>query len=106
MKTIIKDRWLWSQVVLSQDLCKECGSKDSITIEKADIKKLIKILQKLDYKGIPKKKHLFGDDLEYEIGKEASWQKIPKRKVTQIKQITLNKRDNKGKKERMKGGKK
>ena len=102
MKTIIKDRWLWSQVVLSQDLCKECGSEDSITIEKADIKKLIKILQKLDYKGVPKKKHLFSDDLEYEIGETNAWCPCPKREA----KITLNKRDNKGKNERMKGGKK
>ena len=106
MKTIIQDRWLWHEICIRQPICSECGTEDSVVIRKEEIKKLIKILKKLDYKGIPKKKHLFGDDLEYEISKEASWQKIPKRKVTQIKQITLNKRDNKGKKERMKGGKK
>ena len=104
MKTIIKDRWLWSQVVLSQDLCKECGSEDSITIEKSDIKKLIKILQKLDYKGIPKKKNFQFDDEDnvYEIGETNAWCPCPKREA----KITLNKRDNKGKNERMKGGKK
>lgn len=93
MKTIIHDRMLWSEVKISQPICEECGTADSIVIKKEHIKKLIKILQKLDYRGVPKN-HLIGQDKEYVIGIEKTWAKVPKRK------ITLNKR----KKERMKGG--
>jgi hypothetical protein len=50
---VIKDYWLWSQVKIVKENCPECGLADSVTINKGkDLTKLIKVLQKLNYKGI------------------------------------------------------
>lgn len=51
----IKDWWLYSQVRIEQDNCPECQRGQSIKINKGqDLTRLIKILQKLNYKGINK----------------------------------------------------
>jgi len=68
----VKDYWLWHQVRLSQEHCDKCRTGDSITVKKKDIKKLIKILKKLDYKGLPSGGLRFKDK-EFEI-KEEKWQ--------------------------------
>ena len=53
----VKDFWVWSQVRIAAESCPECGSGESITISKGkDLKQLIKVLTKLNYKGIPKNK--------------------------------------------------
>jgi hypothetical protein len=52
---IIKDWWLWGQIKLTQEHCIECGTSDDIKIHKGkELGRLIKILSKLNYKGIPK----------------------------------------------------
>lgn len=51
----LNDRWLWSQIVICECLCKECGDGKAIVITKGkETTKLIKILQKLNYKGMKK----------------------------------------------------
>lgn len=67
MKTIIKDLGLWHKIKISQIHCETCDDSDTITVDKKDIPKLIKILQKLNYKGIPKKRNVF---LNYTLSKE------------------------------------
>ena len=53
---VIKDYWLWSQVKIEQISCPECKIGDSITIMKGkNLDKLIKILKKMNYKGIKNK---------------------------------------------------
>jgi len=62
----INDRWLWHQITIRQEYCDKCGTADSITIKKKNIKKLIKILKKLDYSGIPKRWKLrLGAEADY-----------------------------------------
>ena len=52
---IIKDWWLWGQVKIVQQDCPECGLADDIIITKGkELTKLINILKRLNYKGIPK----------------------------------------------------
>ena len=70
MKTFIKDNWLQSQINICEETCNTCGSEESITISKKDILKLIKILKKLDYKGIPKR-HYYNK--EYIIREDEKW---------------------------------
>ena len=57
MRLFIRDFWLWGQVRIEQESCNQCKDTISINIEKKDINKIIKILNKLNYKGVPKKKN-------------------------------------------------
>ena len=53
---IIKDFWLWSQVRIEEETCQECKRNEVITIHKGeDLTKLIKTLQKLNFKGVKKR---------------------------------------------------
>lgn len=54
----IKDFWILEQVKIFQEKCSECGKiEGDIIIQKGkDLSNLIKVLQKLNYKGIPKDK--------------------------------------------------
>ena len=54
-KLYVKDWWLWSKVSICLETCDKCGDGCSIRLEKRYINKLIKILRKLNYKGIPKR---------------------------------------------------
>jgi hypothetical protein len=52
---IIKDFWLWDKVRIEEESCQECKNSDMITIMKGEkLTKLIKVLKRLNYKGIKK----------------------------------------------------
>jgi hypothetical protein len=56
MKTYVKDWWLWHKVSICQEHCDKCGTDESIDIEKSKINKLIRILKKLNYRKLPKRR--------------------------------------------------
>jgi hypothetical protein len=51
-KIIIKDFWLWGQIRIGEENCPKCKSSEMITFQKGEqVKELIKVLKKLNYKG-------------------------------------------------------
>jgi len=66
-KTIILDEWFWGEIHIKQEHCDKCKYSDTITIRKKDINKLIKILKRLNYKGLPKN---IGLSKEYILNEE------------------------------------
>jgi hypothetical protein len=43
----IETRWLWSEILIKQINCEECGNEERITLHSRDILKLIRILKKM-----------------------------------------------------------